>query len=106
MLDNRVLAYIKAKKRSEDRLVELSEATEYQNARQPNPDLAMRLNRCMKLVCKTNRRYARILALHFQGYNTDEICERIEIKRNNCWTILSRAREMLLACLNNGEIDR
>ena len=106
VLDNRIMAYAKTKKKTVNKVVQMSELVDHQKARHPNPDLVMQLNRCMKLICKANRRYARILALHFQGFATDEICKRIDIKRNNCWTILSRAREMLQDCLKNGEIAR
>lgn len=103
VLDNRIMAYIKSKTRSDDRVVPIREMIENKQGSDPDPDLVLQINSCMKKVCEANRRYGRVLALHFQGYDTAEICRRVKVKRNNCWTILSRAREMLKNCLSGGD---
>jgi RNA polymerase sigma-70 factor (ECF subfamily) len=64
-----------------------------------------RLQDCLNRIKKTNRRFARILNLHYQGYTTDEICERLNLTPGNYYTILSRGRAMLLNCLMTGRLD-
>lgn len=59
---------------------------------------------CLKLICGKNIRFARILNLHFQGYSTKEICSRLKIDSNNIYVNLSRARSLLMHCLEKGEI--
>ena len=44
-------------------------------------------------------RQARILNLVYQGYNTDEISEKLMIKPSNLYMILGRGRKMLRKCL-------
>jgi len=35
----------------------------------------------------------------FLGFETDEICDQLQISQNNCWTLLHRARSRLRYCL-------
>ena len=102
VLKNRMLAYFKAKKVQEDRRANESDgdtAAFYE----VNPELTQQLRECLRKVGSANQRYARVLALHYQGYTTNEICDRLNIKEGNFYMLLSRARQMLMTCLSDGE---
>lgn len=64
--------------------------------------LMEQLIECFRKVGMINRRQARILNFHFQGYSTEEICARLEITKSNMYTLLSRARSALELCLEKG----
>lgn len=76
----------------------------------PNPrpewyvELKRRLIDCLKQIMKRNRLYARVLNPIHQGYKTDEICQRLQIKPNHLYVILNRARRMLRTCLEKGRL--
>ncbi len=75
-----------------------------QNAPEPaaqtaSPDLKRYLLECLKKVGVTNRKFARILNLQYQGFGTSEICERMKVTASNAYIILSRARRALKECL-------
>ena len=104
VLDNRILA-------SRQRSQRLSRRESYSmddydppggGADSVNPILKRKLQECLHEVARSNTRYARALNLHYQGYGTDEICLRIKVKQNTFYSILSRARSLLEACLNKG----
>ena len=81
VLDNRILAYYQTCKRQAARSQSLSDAggnLEMAGAN-PQPELRHRLLSCLDKIMRANRRYARILNLHYQGYKTDEICEMMEL---------------------------
>jgi RNA polymerase sigma factor (sigma-70 family) len=61
--------------------------------------LKAELNQCLKDIHGRNPTYARVLTLHFQGYTTAEICDKLSITSSNLYTILSRARVSLRECL-------
>ena len=46
---------------------------------------------------------ARVFSLReLMGLSTEEICRELDIRENNCWVILHRARLKLRACLQQG----
>lgn len=46
---------------------------------------------------------ARVFSLReLMGLSTDDICKELDIKENNCWVILHRARLRLRACIEKG----
>ena len=67
-----------------------------------DPVFKRRLMDCLKKLIKSNRRYARVLNFAHQGYDTDEICQRMAIKSNHLYVTLNRGRKMLNDCLNGG----
>nr|MBN2278293.1 RNA polymerase sigma factor [candidate division Zixibacteria bacterium] len=72
----------------------------------PNPDILRILLKCLGKVMKLNRRYARALNLVQQGYNTEEICDRMQITRDNLYVILWRARNLLNDCIFEGKNEK
>ena len=106
VLENKILAHFKTRKLEENKLAHLaSHIGQHQSA---NPDAALesKLLECLNKLGDANRKYARILNFHYQGYTVTEICEKLSLTHTNLYTILSRARSMLLACLERGEKEK
>jgi RNA polymerase sigma factor (sigma-70 family) len=105
VLINKTLDYHKRKGRQDHVFVTSSQEASHAGSPGIDPALQARLRSCLQAVLKVNRRYGRILALHYQGYTTPEICERLDITTNHFYVILSRARSMLEACLEEGNVS-
>jgi RNA polymerase sigma factor (sigma-70 family) len=102
VLDNRILAYIKRRKSgrlSSDEFVDQVQAADGDH------DLRRKLLVCLRKVITANQRYGRMLNFGYQGFTVGEICERLQISRNNAYVILSRARSLLELCLQTGRIE-
>lgn len=69
-----------------------------------DPELERNLIECLKKIAGKTRRFARILNLFYQGYKTNEVCEKLSINRNSCHVTLHRGRSMLKKCLETGEV--
>ena len=101
---NEIAGYFRDRKRRGFRIDEDPEVANPGALWKPDPTLEPSLIECLKKICRTNSRYARILSLKFQGYETESICGRLEITSNNFYVILSRARSMLKECLDRGGV--
>jgi RNA polymerase sigma factor (sigma-70 family) len=105
VLDNKILNYIKKKRQRGDKVVTVADMSEIGSAEiEVDSDLRAQLLDCLKKVGKVNRRHARIIDLHYLGYKTKEICERLKLSSNGFYIILHRARKMLEKCLETGEV--
>jgi RNA polymerase sigma-70 factor (ECF subfamily) len=104
VMENKILHYYRSKGTLKRKLTHSSEYNEDYGARDQDHNLKRQLLSCLKMIVKTNRRYARILNLSYMGYSTTEICSRLGVSRENGFTLLSRARSMLKYCLRHGEI--
>ncbi|MDH4034538.1 MAG: hypothetical protein OEV80_12145, partial [candidate division Zixibacteria bacterium] len=69
-----------------------------------DPALKRRLLDCLKKIRSTNLRYARILNLQYQGFDTEDVCRRLAVTRSNLYSLLSRARTVLELCLEEGGV--
>jgi RNA polymerase sigma factor (sigma-70 family) len=99
VLQNRILAYIKAKKGRESLIAR--SAVEYDEpAWNPDPESKRRLIDCLRKVYKVNVRYARVLNLHYLGFSRHDICRKLDLTANAYYVLLSRARDGLRDCLN------
>ncbi|MBD3402033.1 sigma-70 family RNA polymerase sigma factor [candidate division GN15 bacterium] len=67
--------------------------------RATDPDTVLTLVECLRRLVRTHPRYARVLNLHHHGYDSEEICRRLEISRSNLYSMLSRARALLTECI-------
>lgn len=107
VLENRLFYYYQTKKSRSARARKLAEMDPVSSSDPEDEeiDLKQRLLNCLRGICKSNQRYARILNLHYQGYGSDEICERLSLTHSNYYSILSRARSLLEYCLGKGETD-
>ena len=105
VLDNKILGYIKKKKQRGDKVITVDDVRLIGDISiNINPELQSRLLDCLKKVGDSNRRHARILGLHYQGYGTEEICDRLQMTKNGFYITLSRARSMLEICLETGAL--
>lgn len=59
---------------------------------------------CLKKLVQANQRYARVLAMAFQGIKADTASRKMQVNRNNYYVILNRARDTLRACLETGTV--
>ncbi len=97
---NKVLDSHRSRKRTNERFVRMPEDIELSLPKVVNdPLLEGKLLECLKKINSTNNRQARVLNLHYQGFSTDEIANRLKMTRNGIYTVLSRARSMLRDCL-------
>lgn len=103
ILENKLRLFFRNRKYDREKLAWYGQHASGANPTSADPDLKTRLTACLKKICRTNRRYARILALYYQGYTTKEICDRLGITPNNTYVIFSRAKSMLKACLDEEE---
>ena len=106
VLENRFLAYIQIRRRQGGREIQVGNADCLTNNWTPDPTLKMRLLNCFKSVNQSNRRYARILNLHYLGFNRDEVCMKLGVTKTQSYLLMSRARAMLKECLEKGELSR
>ena len=106
VLNNRLLAYLQTKKRRSGKIGRLpeNESSAAMTDHRPDPELKRRLIDWFNKLGRVNRRYARILNLRYQGYQTEEICARMKLRSSNLYSILSRARSLLELCLEKGDI--
>jgi len=103
VLINQINQYYRRKGIKDSRLVHLDgEAGEYAMST-TMLELERRLVDCLRKLHSVNRRHARVINLHYQGYTTDEICGKLNFSRGNLYLLLYRARAMLKRCLDNGE---
>lgn len=105
VLENKMLNYFSSKKRERSRFEPLSEAGYQESINVQDPVLKSKLLKCLKKLNKINNRHARVLNMRYQGYDTEEICEKLGLSRNGVYILLSRARKMLESCLKTGEIE-
>lgn len=107
VLNNRIKAYLKTKARSARRTVSMTDSdwADLTPCRETDLELKRTLLSCLGKIGQVNIRYARVLNLKVQGYQTDEICSRLAITSTNLYSILCRARIMLEQCLEKGDIS-
>ncbi len=70
-----------------------------------NPSLYTNLQDCMKKLIMSNKLFARTLNLAYQGYKSDDICQRLSIKPGHFYVILGRSRQQLKQCLERSNYD-
>jgi RNA polymerase sigma factor (sigma-70 family) len=100
VLRNRMLMYYRTRQQDRTRHAPIEVGQLNVAGNQVSPELTATLSECMKKICVVNKRYARILALSFQGFGIDEICQRLGVTTTNAYSILSRARTALAGCLD------
>jgi len=104
VLDNRILACLQSQQTRIRRIESDDSVLDTLAIPGVDPELRRRLVECLRKICAVNRSYARVLNYHSQGYETDEIRERLKLKDSTLYSLLHRARSMLRRCLESGEI--
>ncbi len=105
VLNNKILDYVKTKRLHAEKLNQYAGDSGNKESWQPDPDLLAQLKNCFTKIHSRHDKHARVLNLHYQGFTTKEICDKMEISPNHLYVILSRARKMLELCLREGEIE-
>jgi len=91
--------WLQAKQRMSGKITSYDEAYAIADNSEISADLRRYLIKCIKKIAGLFSRYARVMVLSYQGYNTDEICERVKISPNNYYVTLNRGRSLLKDCL-------
>jgi RNA polymerase sigma factor (sigma-70 family) len=104
VLKNQMIDHL-GKRQRMDTVQQRSEGDDFISTPAPDPVLELKLLDCLKKIGRQNIKFARTLNLKYQGYSVEDICTRLEISRENLYTILSRARSALELCLEKGGID-
>jgi RNA polymerase sigma-70 factor (ECF subfamily) len=101
VLKHRILSFYEKRDMRNRKSEPLDEAMLHPEAAMTDECLGLRtsLIDCLKKMARHNIRYARILNLHHQGYDTEEICRKLNINTGNFYIILFRARAILDKCL-------
>jgi RNA polymerase sigma factor (sigma-70 family) len=103
ILDLNILHYFRTRGRRERLMEAYAERIPVSDS-----DRAMSLKqillKCLKAIGEINNRYARVLNFCHLGFLPDEICQKLMIKKNNYYSLLSRARDMLETCLETGKV--
>ncbi len=63
------------------------------------------LERCLKKLAAAYPHYARVLFLKQAGDDTDTICHKMEVTRNNLYVLLNRGRKYLRDCIFDGKSE-
>jgi RNA polymerase sigma factor (sigma-70 family) len=103
ILKNKFMDYLKHKK-VRDRVMMREQEAYNPGTIDFDPDVRRQLLLCLEKVGGANLQFARILNLHYQGYNRDEICKRLKLRTDYFYVVLSRARSMLNICLDKGDV--
>jgi RNA polymerase sigma factor (sigma-70 family) len=105
ILSNKVADYFRAREHHRRAFAPLPEHETSGPGSEPDRAMRRKLLDCLKKVNAANRRHARMLVLKYQGHDFENICRRLNMTRNNAYSVLSRARTMLERCLDTGEIE-
>jgi RNA polymerase sigma factor (sigma-70 family) len=104
VLNNRILAAIDVRRIQSSRFSGTSENISILTSSDVDPNLMASLLDCLEKICRINRRYARVLNLHYQGYETTDVCLKLNVSENALYSLLHRARGVLQRCLDSGEL--
>lgn len=104
VLENKILYYYRTKSRKKDIAADEAMLDSHSETINSDPVVKVKLMDCFKKINEANNRYARILNLNYQGFEVSEICKKMSITRTNLYSILSRARSLLMLCLEKGDI--
>lgn len=104
VLEYEILRYFKKKAMKESRFGQLVDENHPSVDWDVDPALQMRLLECLRKIGAKNRNYARILNLHYQGYSVVEVTDKLGMTANNSYVVLSRARSLLVNCLEEGDV--
>jgi RNA polymerase sigma factor (sigma-70 family) len=104
VLDNRIRTHVRSIRGRERRFESDTDMVEASQALTEDLDLRRRLIECLRMICTANRQFARVLNFHSQGYQAEEVCERMGLPKNSYYSLLRRGRMMLSKCLESGKV--
>ncbi len=103
VVENKIIDHLRKTKRTSRKEVLVEDVELAGPGTRTDPELSLMLSSCLDKVARANPRFATILKLRYQGYSMDEVCQTLNVTKTNAYAILSRARAMLLECLEGGE---
>ncbi len=106
ILKNEVIEFQRRKQRDRQRHADVDAGSLTLCSDPVDSDLRTRLKDCLQKINAVSGRHARILSLRYQGYGTEDICERLSLTSGNLYVLLHRARTMLRTCLESGEVHQ
>ncbi|MBD3233826.1 MAG: hypothetical protein GF315_08895 [candidate division Zixibacteria bacterium] len=68
-------------------------------------ELRRMILRCFEMVVGSEKLYANVLALSYEGYKAPEISQKMSITTNYCYYLLSIARAKIEECLEKGKVE-
>jgi RNA polymerase sigma factor (sigma-70 family) len=104
ILKNKILNFSTKARRRKDILADKFNKSTNKYVSIPESDMEKRLLDCFGKLYRKNNLYARVINLSYQGFGAREICDKMKLPANNFYTMLSRARSMLLHCIEKGDI--
>jgi RNA polymerase sigma factor (sigma-70 family) len=106
VLKNKLMNYTQSKSRRDEMVSRMSYDMPATTGEDPEQLVKRQLLKCLRQIWQANVRYARILNLHYQGYSTQEVCEKLGLRTEIYYSVLSRAREKLRLGLERGGVAR
>lgn len=104
ILDNKIIDYYRSKKSGLSKMSRVSNYAITATDDIIDPGFKQRLLDCLKKINAHNKQHSRILVLKYLGYSVNEIQEKLNLTKNNFYSVLSRARSMLENCLEKEKI--
>lgn len=102
ILGNEFIDFCRGKAAYQRKLSELAMRHRVPAQSREDPTLKSRLKDCLRRLHETRPLHARVVNLHYQGYTTAEISDKLQITANYLNVVLYRARSMLRAYLKEG----
>lgn len=98
----KALQFIGKRKMEQRYVSEMNQKINIDSQNERSPEFDLKLMKCLKKLVKVDKRYLRVLNLRHLGFTFDEICGKMNLKSNNAYVLLHRARKTLASCLKNG----
>jgi len=99
VLNNTLKDYYRRKRTKDQRFVAMPQSEALSSKAAVDPSFKARLLVCVRELVRSSLRFGRVLNLIYQGYTVEEVCQKMNVSRNNCYILLSRARARLRECL-------
>jgi RNA polymerase sigma-70 factor (ECF subfamily) len=105
VMENKLRDYYRLRRNRSGRFERLDDSVGERATYPMDPVFKARVLRCLEKTARSNPRYARVLALVYQGYGAKEISRAMNLTRNTCYILLSRARARLREYMQEEESD-
>jgi RNA polymerase sigma factor (sigma-70 family) len=106
VLQNKIMNFHSKKKRQSELQKVYEKKVGHLSPDHADYEFEQQLIQCLNELNRRNKRYARAVNLAYQGFTAEEICRKLDVTRDNFYSILSRSRSLLLLCLKKGTIER
>ena len=104
VLDNLIVEYFRSTQRQNQRMASDMDMDALPESSVVDDGVRLQLLRCLRMIGSINRSYVRALNYRFQGYDTADVCRRLNLKETALYYLLHRCRAMLRRCLTTGKV--